>query len=91
MANQKTSTASVQPSQAAQQPVCEPDVVTIKVPIDPANRKEGDITVGLNGKMYKIKRGIPVEVPKGVAEILEHSENAEQAALQYIDEASSKE
>ena len=66
------------------------DTVTIKVPVDPSNRKEGDITVGLNGKMYKIKRGIPVEVPKGVAEILEHSEDSERAALQYIDEASSK-
>lgn len=66
-----------------------PDTVTIKIPIDPSNRSEDDITVGLNGKMFKIKRGIPVDVPKGVAEILEHSESQERAAFEYIDQASS--
>ena len=38
-----------------------------------------DVFVGLNGETYKIQRGVEVEVPAGVAEILEHS--AQQDAL----------
>ena len=38
-----------------------------------------DVFVGLNGNTYLIKRGVEVEVPVGVAEILEHS--AQQDAL----------
>lgn len=65
------------------------ELVKIKIPVDPANRHEGDVTVGLNGKMFKIKRGIAVEVPRGVAEILEHSEIQERTALEFIDQVSS--
>lgn len=38
------------------------------------NRKyKNDVTVCLNGKFYKIQRGVSVEVPEAVAEILEAS------------------
>lgn len=38
------------------------------------NRKyKNDVTVCLNGKFYKIQRGVSVEVPEAVAEILESS------------------
>lgn len=75
---------------AAKQAAGMEEKVTVKIPVDPANRREGDVTVGLNGKMFKIKRGIPVEVPKGIAEILEHSEEQERIALEYIEKASAK-
>lgn len=38
-----------------------------------------DVFVGLNGETWKIQRGVEVEVPEGVAEILEHS--AQQDAM----------
>lgn len=39
------------------------------IPGDP----EGEVTVGWNGVMYKIKRGEEVEMPRGVYEILINS------------------
>lgn len=56
--------APVQPEQE--------EMVTIQLFKDNERYKD-DLTVGLNGTFYKIKRGIPVKVPKGVAEIIEHS------------------
>ncbi len=37
-------------------------------------RYKGDLFVSVNGVNYKIRRGIEVEVPKAVAEVLEHSQ-----------------
>ena len=44
------------------------------------NRYSGDVFVGLNGIGYNIKRGVDVEVPKGVAEILENQARAREEA-----------
>ena len=33
-----------------------------------------DVTVGLNGKIWRIKRGVTVMVPREVREILDHSQ-----------------
>lgn len=48
-------------------------------------RYSGDVFVGLNGRTYKIQRGVDVEVPKGVAEILEHSETQDAKTMQRIE------
>ena len=37
-------------------------------------RYKGDLFVSVNGVNYKIRRGVDVEVPKAVAEVLEHSQ-----------------
>ena len=37
-------------------------------------RYKGDLFVSVNGVNYKIRRGVEVEVPKAVAEVLEHSQ-----------------
>ena len=59
------------------------DTVTIKLP--KAARNEADfITASLNGKAYKIMRGIPVEVPRALAEIIRNSETAEAAADAFV-------
>ena len=61
------------------------------------SRYTGDLFVSVNGVNYKIRRGVEVEVPPAVAEVLEHSqrqdelttariaaaENAAQSNLQY--------
>ena len=55
--------------------------VTIKLPLTRAEKD--DVWVGLNGKSYLIKRGVNVEVPAGVAEILQHQEEMLNLAMEY--------
>ena len=43
--------------------------VRIKIPIEKNGPKE-DVQVFINGRQYIIKRGVEVDVPRGVAEIL---------------------
>lgn len=58
-------------------------MVRIKLPKDREN-KQPDLFVGLNGKTYLIKRGEAVEVPLPVAEIIQHSEEQDEAAYEFI-------
>ena len=37
------------------------------------SRYKGDLFVSVNGVNYKIRRGVEVEVPPAVAEVLKHS------------------
>ena len=39
----------------------------------------------VNGKNYRIKRGIEVEVPEAVAEVIRNAQKAEDYAMTYID------
>ena len=48
-------------------------------------RYKGDVFVGLNAATFKIQRGVDVEVPRGVAEILEHSETQDAKTMQRIE------
>lgn len=52
--------------------------------------KTKEVFVGINGKGYKIKRGIPVEVPESVAEVIRHSEQQEYKAAQLIEASEDK-
>lgn len=45
-----------------------------------------DVFVGVNGKTYQIKRGVEVEVPESVAEVLRNSEMQDREAIQMMDE-----
>lgn len=58
-------------------PVADP-MVTIRIPRDRDDKE--DKVVWVNEKRYLIQRGIPVEVPESVAEILRQEEEM----LQYI-------
>ena len=62
--------------------------VKIKVPRTRAN--EGDLTVGVNGVMYRIQRGVEVEVPKVVAEVIEQSEAIKEMAYAFNDSVRNK-
>ena len=42
-------------------------------------------TASVNGKVFKIKRGVTVSVPAPIAEVLDHSREAEDAAEAYLD------
>jgi hypothetical protein len=55
--------------------------VKVKLPL--TRNEKDDVWVGLNGKSYLIKRGEEVEVPYGVAKILERREKALIVAMEY--------
>ncbi len=56
-------------------------LVTIKIPI--TRTEKDDVWVAVNGKSIQIKRGVEVEVPKCIAEVLEHSEKMLIEAMEY--------
>ena len=51
----------------------EGEMVSIRLFSD-NGRYKGDLFVSVNGVNYKIRRGVEVEVPPEVAEVLEHSQ-----------------
>ena len=55
--------------------------VTIKLPL--TRTEKDDVFVGLNGKTYLIKRGVPVEVEEPVAKILERREKMLSCAMEF--------
>ena len=55
--------------------------VKIKLPL--TRTESEDVYVALNGKSYQIKRGVEVEVPMGVAEILQHKEEMLAVAMEF--------
>lgn len=48
-----------------------------------------DVFVGWNDKSYQIKRGVPVTVPRGVAEIIANGQKQDKNAANYIMKMSS--
>lgn len=52
----------------------------------PAKKGETHKTVGLNGKIYQIKRGETVMVPEGVYEIIKNSQSEDAKTLMQIQE-----
>ena len=59
--------------------------VTMRLPVNRENPGDNEVVVGLNGRFYKIKRGVTVEVPKAVALILQQSEEQDAATLEMIE------
>ena len=62
-----------QETEAAVQAAPEKDTEVIRLFKD-NSRYKGDLFVSVNGVNYKIRRGVEVEVPPEVAEVLEHSQ-----------------
>ena len=52
-----------------------------------SQRYKAPVFVGVNGETYLIQRGVDVEVPKAVAEVLRHSEEMDNAANAKIEAA----
>ena len=53
----------------------------------PRGRKneENFVIVSVNGRSWKIMRGVEVEVPRGAAEVLENARMMESTARSYVD------
>ena len=59
--------------------------VRIKLPLTKSERD--DVFVGLNGRTFLIKRGVEVDVPEGVAEILRNREEVLAQIIEFEDSA----
>mgnify|MGYP000568573081 CR=1 FL=1 len=85
MAVKKTETA-VQDTEAAKKDTMdtqEKDTEVIHLFKD-SQRYKAPVFVGVNGETYLIQRGVDVEVPKAVAEVLRHSEEMDGEAMAKI-------
>lgn len=50
---------------------------TVRVMLPKAGEgQEQEVFVGVNGVGYRIRKGVEVQVPKAVAEVLKHAEEA---------------
>lgn len=58
--------------------------VAIKLFKDTKEYKD-DLTVIVNGKAYQIRRGVEVNVPKSVAEVIEHSAEQDRKTAELIE------
>lgn len=63
---------------------------TVKIRIPREKENESDVFVSVNERTWLIKRGVEVEVPECVAEVLRHKEEAEEAEYQFRTENASK-
>ena len=63
-------------------------LVTIKLPL--TRTEKDDVWVAVNGKSIQIKRGVEVEVPKCIVEVLEHKEEILMRAIEFESRAMSK-
>lgn len=59
------------------------EMVTLQLP-RATGREENYVFVGLNGKGYKVMRGVPVRVPRPVADILREAENQRRRQAEFI-------
>lgn len=57
-------------------------LVTIKLPIIKGERDY--VFVNVNERNWQIQRGVYVQVPECVAEVLDHAEQAELDAMEYM-------
>ena len=55
--------------------------VTVRIPRE--KRDEEDKVVWVNNDRYIIRKGVPVDVPESVAEVLEHEENMKNKIYEY--------
>lgn len=68
----------------AKKKVNEENLVEIKLFKDPGKYKD-PLTVVLNGKIWRLERGIKLKIPKDVAEIIDHSEYQDNFTARMID------
>ena len=62
------------------------EIKTVKIRLPRTRKDDPDKTVGINGVIYKIKRGVTVEVPEVVAKEIERSELQREKNLAIVDE-----
>ena len=65
------------------------EMVTINIPRATDGEPNYKIA-SVNGRVFKIQRGVNVEVPAPIAEVLQHSFEAQNAAIEFIEKKASE-
>lgn len=63
---------------------------TVKIKLPRERRDQEDVFVGVNERTWLIKRGVEVEVPACVAEVLMNRENMLESIMAFQNEKSAK-
>lgn len=63
---------------------------TVKIKIPLTRNEKDDVYVAINGRSYQIKRGVEVEVPLAVKEVLDHQEEMLSEAMAFESQIGSK-
>jgi exosome complex RNA-binding protein Rrp4 len=63
---------------------------TVKIRLPLTKSEKNDVFVGVNGRTWLIKRGVEVEVPECVAEVLRHKEEMLEQAMAFEEAAAKK-
>lgn len=64
---------------------------TARIKIPKTKELQDDVFVSVNNRTWQIQRGVYVEVPACVAEVLQHSEEMAEEALRFENQVQSKE
>ena len=68
--------------------VAEEKEKTVKVRIPKTKEQQDDVFVSVNNRTWLIQRGVEVEVPECVAEVLLHQQEMLEKAMAFQEEAS---
>lgn len=63
-------------------------MVKIKIPL--TRKEQQDVWVSVNERTWQIKRGVEVEVPECVAEVLQHQEKMLGVAMEFESKAAER-
>ncbi len=58
---------------------------TVKIKLPRFKKDDPDVFVSVNERSWLIKRGVEVEVPECVAEVIENSEKMQEQAQEFFD------
>ena len=59
--------------------------VQVKVPRLSGQNARQEAWFCINGKTYRLKRGVYVDIPEELAEVIRNGEKAEEYAMRYVD------
>lgn len=64
--------------------------ILVTLPLNPGQNANQDEYFSVNGKPYLIRRGVEVEIPEEVAEVIRNAEKANLYAMKYVNELTEK-
>lgn len=67
------------------------EMVKFKIPKGRSDIEKQDLFVGINGKSYLIKRGVEMELPESVVEVLKNAEAQNDFAVEYMEKVENQE
>lgn len=83
--------ATKKPEPAAEQTAACNDVEeTVRIRLPKTKELQDDVFVSVNNRTWLIQRGVYVDVPACVAEVLQHAEEMTQEALRFEEAAGSE-